>query len=151
MEAVVKNLPYLFPVFCAYYIFSDITSGSFCLLRICFFPIQSNWPTYCIFLLQNMANTNAQFFGVCAAYCHSHLRYSWVFFILGVVFFYLAPFPSKLLFPRRWIFFALAGEWKAVMDDPARKLQNMRFQWDVFQKQLFQFHPSSFFTYQQWR
>lgn len=32
------------------------------------------------------------------------------FFILGVVFFYLAPFPSKLLFPRRWIFFALAGE-----------------------------------------
>ena len=43
------------------------------------FFVKSNWPTkWKEFFNQNMANSNAQFFGICAACCHPPLRYSWI-------------------------------------------------------------------------
>lgn len=79
---------------------------------------------------QNMANTNAQFFGVYAAYCHSQLRYLYFFSFWK---FYL--FIRHLSY-QNWYFivggfFALAGETLALLDDPARKLQSINFQWDA--------------------
>ena len=95
MEAVVKNFPYFSCILCILHFWSHhigfflFVTHLFFSLR--FFLIKSGWPTCWIFF-ENMSSTNAQFFGVCAAYCHSQLRFSLIFFILEVVPFYLAPF-----------------------------------------------------------